>query len=105
MSKLRRFLIDFKNDKQGMVLEVLLTIVFIVATSIIGLIGALITNEVADALRPLIAGNTPALGVVQSALTAYIVGIVFCDICLLIWCEVSAQKKESQEYPNQGVFY
>ena len=95
---------QFKNNKQGLVLVGLICIVFIFATSIIGLVGALCVAKVADALTPFVSDNTEALNVVTNARNAYIIGIVICDISFLAYWGVSAQRKGSVEQPNSGVF-
>lgn len=97
---------DFKKDKHGIVLVALIVIVMITSANILGIIGALMVNRVADALTPFLGGsNTQALTVVTNARNAYIVGIVLVDICLIIYLAVSAQRKESQETPIPGVFF
>jgi hypothetical protein len=101
----RKAIQDFQNNKQGIVLEVLLTVVFIFATGIIGIVGALLTSKIADSLTPFLGSNVNALTVVTNARNAYIAGIVVTDITLLIYMFVSAQKRESQERPAPGVFY
>jgi len=104
-----RTLRDFKDNKQGIVLVSLIVIVFITVSSIIGIVGALAVNKIAD---DVVAMNIPgfsnsiqALNLVQTARNAYIVAIVLVDILLLIYLFVSAQRKETQDSPTQGVYF
>ena len=67
--------------------------------------GALAVNRIADAVLPLVGGNSvSALNLIQNARNAYIVAIVLADVCLLIYWGVSAQRKERQESPSPVFF-
>jgi hypothetical protein len=94
-----RNLRNLKEDKSGILLEGLITIVFVISSSIIGLVGALAVNRIADALTPFISNNVQALALVQNCRNAYIVGVVLVDISLIVYWGVSAQRKERQESP------
>lgn len=95
---------QFRNDKSGIVLVGLICITFIMCSSLIGLVGALAVNKVADALTPFVSDNTEALNVVTNARNSYIIGVVLVDLSLLGYWAVSAQRKESVESPPSGVF-
>ena len=103
-----RTLRDFKDNKQGIVLVSLIVIVFITVTSIIGLVGALAVNKIADDVVamniPGFSNNIQALNLVQTARNAYIIAVVLTDVMLLVYWAVSAQRKESQEQPA-GVYF
>ena len=97
--RLKQLFNDFRNDRRAILLEGLLAVAFIGASSIIGVIGALMINRIADAVQPFIADNVDALGVVESARNTYIIGVVLTDIALLVYWGVSAQRKERQSSP------
>ena len=91
---------SFLHDKSGIVLVSIVAITFIITSSIIGLVGALAVNQVADALTPYMGSDVRATNLVLTCRNAYIVSIVLADIMLIIWWAVSAQRRESQENPQ-----
>jgi type VI protein secretion system component VasK len=96
----RRRLRDFRNDKRGILLVGIVTMAFIVMSSLIWLVGALVVNRVFDAFTPLLnAGDPRALIAAQNAVNAYGVSIVVIDILLLVYWAISAQRIESEESP------
>jgi hypothetical protein len=106
MNKLKEFLTNFKNDKQGIVKEIVITIVFTIVIAILYIIGELEVNRVADALTAYVGNNTDALNVVHNAVNYFGIGGIVIIACLFIWCGVSAQKRGSQEQPlPDGVFF
>ena len=93
-----RSLRDFRNNTQGIVLVGVIAIVFIISSSLIWLVGALIVNRTFDALAPYFAvGDPRALVTAQSAVNTYGVVIVVVDVLLLVWWGISAQRVESEE--------
>ena len=101
-----RSLREFRNDESGIVLVGVIAIIFIMCSSIIWLIGALIVNRTFDALAPYFAvGDPRALITAQNAVNTYGVVIVFVDILLLVWWGISAQRVESEESPGPEVFF
>ena len=103
--KKHRSLRNFRDNRSGIVLIGLICIVFIVTSSLIGLVGALAVNRIADALSPFTSGDIRATALVETARNAYILSIVLVDITLLVYWAVSAQRKESQEQPASGVIF
>ena len=95
---------NFIHNRSGIVLVSVIAITFIIASSIIGLVGALAVNQVADALTPYMGSDVRATNLVQSCRNAYIVSIVLADVMLIIWWATSAQKSESQESPQYVPF-
>ena len=91
---------NFIYDTQGLVLVAIVAIVFIFTTSIIGLVGALAVNKIADAVTPYVGSDIRALNLVTSCRNVYIVSVVVADISLVVWLFISAQRKESQEAPQ-----
>jgi len=91
---------NFIKDTQGLVLVAVIAIVFIFATSIIGLVGALSINKIADAVAPYVGSDVRAYDLVQNCRNVYIVTIVLADVLLIVWLFVSAQRRESQEAPQ-----
>lgn len=95
-----RKLADFIMDESGILLEGIIAIVFIVCSSLIWLVGALIVNQTFDALLPyFLVGDPRALVTAQSAVTNYGIVIVVVDALLLVWWGISAQRVESEESP------
>ena len=88
------------HDTSGIILVSVVAITFIITSSIIGLVGALCVNQVADALTPYMGSDVRAINLVETCRNAYIVSIVLADIMLIIWWAVSAQRRESQENPQ-----
>ena len=105
MNKLMQQLNRFRKNNQGIVLVVVVVITFVISCDIIGLVGALATSRVADALTPFVGSNVRALAVINNARNAYIVGLVVLNISLIAYLFISAQRKESQESPAQGVMF
>jgi len=98
IGKLKRFV----GDRRGIVAVGVLAIVFIISSSLIWLVGALIVNRTFDALAPYFAvGDPRALITAQNAVNIYGVVIVVVDVLLLVWWGISAQRVESQETPME----
>lgn len=91
---------DFRNDESGIIMEGIIAIVFIVFSSLIWLVGALVVNQTFDALTPFFAlGDPRAFVTAQNAVNIYGVVIVVVDSLLLVWWGISAQRVESEESP------
>jgi hypothetical protein len=88
------------TDKKGFVLVSAIAITFIFVTSIVGLVGALSINRIADAVQPYLGSDVRAINLVEQCRNAYIVSVVLADVMLIIWWGVSAQRRESQESPR-----
>ena len=88
------------HDTSGIILVSVVAITFIITSSIIGLVGALAVNQVADALTPYMGSDVRATNLVLTCRNAYIVSIVLADIMLIIWWAVNAQRVERQESPQ-----
>jgi hypothetical protein len=100
-----KLLRDFQNNKEGFATVVAVTIVFVICSSLIWLVGALIVNKVFDGLSPMFAVADPrALITAQTALNMYAVMIVVVDGLLILWCFISAGRVESRETPG-GVYF
>ena len=96
MKKLR----SFRNNQRGIVHAGIIAIVFIVLSSIIWIIGALIVNKTFDQLQGIIATCDPQVASIsQNAVNGFGVMIVIIDVGLVIWWGLSAQRVESQESP------
>lgn len=101
-----RSLRDFRSNQSGIVVVGVIAIVFIVFSSLIWLVGALIVNRTFDALAPYFAvGDPRALVTAQNAVNTYGVMIVVVDILLLVWWGISAQRVESEESPAGAVMF
>ncbi len=93
------------DDEHGILMVGILAVTFIISSSIIWLVGALIVNSTFDALVPYFPVSDPrALATAQNAVAAYGVVIVVVDVLLLVWWGVSAQRVESQESPTGVAF-
>jgi hypothetical protein len=91
---------DFRSNKSGIVLAGIIAIIFIVLSSIVWLVGALIVNRTFDGLLPTLQECDPrVLALSQGVLTAYAVSIIVVDVLLLVWWGLSAQKKEVVDEP------
>lgn len=89
---------NFRQNQEGIILPLAIAISFIIMSSIIWLVGALIVGKTFDAFAPWFAISDPrALIVAQNAVNAYGVSIIVVDILFLVWAGLSAQKRESQE--------
>jgi hypothetical protein len=89
---------SFRNDKRGIIIAGIIAITFIILSSIVWLVGALIVNRFFDALLPTMLLCDPQVLIVnQNAVNAYGISIIPVDVCFLIWWAVSAQKKEVVE--------
>lgn len=89
------------KDESGIIREGIIAITFIMLSSMIWLICALILNRTFDALLPILSApetDPRALPVSQQAVNAFGVSIIIIDALLLIWWGLSAQKTETQEY-------
>jgi hypothetical protein len=94
-----------RANKNGILLVGIICIVFIVLSSIIWLVGALILNRVFDAFGPWFAITDPrTLAVSQSALNAYGISTIITDIAFISYWAISTQRQESEEYPA-GMYY
>ena len=101
---MRTFLKQFKAHCQGIILVGIIAITFIILSSIIWLVLALVVNRVFDGLMPIYLTCDPrALATGTNALNAFGVSIVVVDIMFLVWWGLSAQKKGSREDPALGV--
>lgn len=91
---------SFRSNKRGIVLAGVIAIIFIVLSSIVWLVGALIVNRTFDGLASTFAECDPrVLTLSQNAVNAYAVSIVVVDVLLLVWWGLSAQKKEVVDEP------
>jgi hypothetical protein len=88
------------GDSSGIILVSIIAVTFILTSSIIGLVGALCVNQIADALTPYLGSDVRATNLVLTCRNAYIVSIVLADVMLIIWWAVSAQRRETQESPQ-----
>jgi hypothetical protein len=89
---------DFFRNQQGIIIQGVIAVSFIIMSSIVWLCGLLITNRVFDALAPWFAISDPrALILAQTCLNAYAVSILITDGCLIVWWYLSAFKVESIE--------
>jgi hypothetical protein len=101
IGKLKRFV----GDRRGIVAVGVLAIVFIISSSLVWLVGALIVNRTFDALTPYFSGADPrGLLAASNAVNVYGVVIVVVDVLLLVWWGISAQRVESEESPVDVVF-
>jgi hypothetical protein len=92
----------FIEDKRGIVAVGVLAIAFIISSSMIWLVGALIVNQTFDALVPYFpAGDPRGLYAAQNAVNMYGVMIVVVDVLFLVWWGISAQRVESEESPME----
>ena len=91
---------NLMHENSGIILVSLVAITFIITSSIIGLVGALCVNQIADALTPYLGSDVRATNLVLTCRNAYIVSIVLADIMLIIWWAVNAQRVERQESPQ-----
>ena len=91
---------NFKRNTEGLVLVSIIAIVFLFCINIIGLVGALTVNQIADAVTPDVGSDVRAYDLVQNCRNVYIVTVVLADVLMLVWWAVSAQRKESQEAPQ-----
>lgn len=95
---------SFIRDTRALILPGIIAVTFIMLSSILWLVGALIVSRTYDGLLPYIMDSDPrVLAISQSALNAYAVTIIIVDVGLLVWWGLSAQKKESVESP--GAYY
>jgi len=91
---------NFRNNKRGIVLVGVIAIVFIVLSSIVWLVGAMIVNRTFDGLLPTLEECDPrVLSLSQKVLNAYAVSIVVIDVLFLVWWGLNAQKKEVVDEP------
>jgi hypothetical protein len=96
---------SFVVDERGIVAVGVLAITFIISSSLIWLVGALIVNQTFDALVPYFSGADPrGLLAASNAVNVYGVVIVVVDVLLLVWWGISAQRVESEESPVDVVF-
>jgi len=101
-----RFLKAFIRDENGILMEGIIAIVFIISSSLIWLVGALVVNRVFDTFVPYFVPLDPrALATAQNAVTTYGVVIVCVDILLLVYWGISAQRVESEETQAAGVVF
>jgi hypothetical protein len=84
---------NFRENNQGIVLVGLIAIIFIICSSIIGIVGALAVNQVGDAMAQY-ATDIRASNLITSCRNVYIVSVVLVDVLLLVWWGVSAQEKD-----------
>lgn len=95
-----RKLCDLAKENSGIVAVGMLAIAFIISSSLIWLVGALIVNQTFDALTPYFPlGDPRGLLAAQNAVNVYGVVIVVVDVLLLVWWGISAQRVESEESP------
>lgn len=98
--KLKQTFKKFMQNRKGIVFEGIIAISFIFFSSIIWLIGALVVNQVFDALMPWFDICDPrALAAAQTNLTAYGVSVVIVDALFIVWWGLSVFKSGSRESP------
>jgi hypothetical protein len=90
----------FKDNKEGFVLVSVICIVLIFSIAIIGLVGLLSVNRIADAVAPFVVGDIRATNLVAQCRTSLVVGIVLSIVLVIVYWAVSAQRRESQESPQ-----
>lgn len=89
-----------RQNNQGIVLAGIIAITFIVLSSMIWVVGAIIVSRFNDGFLPFMTslGDPRVTTVASMAMTAYGWAIVPVDVGLIVWWALSASKKESQEY-------
>jgi uncharacterized BrkB/YihY/UPF0761 family membrane protein len=90
---------DFRRNQKALVLVSIVAIVLVFAIAIIGLVGMLSANKIADAILPYMGSDIRASNLVQECRNALAISVVLSIVMVLIWWGVSAQRRESQEAP------
>jgi uncharacterized membrane protein len=88
-------------NKEGFVLVSVISITLIFCIAIIGLVGMLSVNRIADAVAPFLGHDVRAANIVAQCRTSLVVGVVLSIVMVMVYWAVSAQRRETQESPQQ----
>jgi uncharacterized membrane protein len=88
-------------NKEGFVLVSVVCITLIISIAIIGLVGMLSVARIADAVAPFLGHDVRAANLVAQCRTSLVVGVVLSIVMVLVFWAVSAQRRETQESPQQ----
>ena len=88
---------NFRRNQTGLVLVSIVAITLVFALAIIGLVGMLSANRIADAITPYMGPDVRATNLIQECRNALAVSVVLSIVMVLVWWAVSAQRRESQE--------
>ena len=90
----------FRSNNEGFVLVSVICITLIISLAIIGLVGMLSVNRIADAVAPFLGHDVRAANLVAQCRTSLAVGVVLSIVMVLVYWAVSAQRRERQESPK-----
>jgi branched-subunit amino acid ABC-type transport system permease component len=93
------------TDKRGILMEGMIAIVFIIASSLTWLVGALILNQYLDSVAPYTDKFPQASVLSMNVRNSFGIVIVVVDGLLLFWWGLQSFRRERQEYESPPPAY
>jgi len=92
------------EDKRGILMQGIIAVVFITASTLLWLICALILNRVADSMSAYTSADPHVALISANTVNTFGVVIVVVDGLLILWWGLSAFRKERQEIPSSTYY-